>query len=334
MDKISIIVPVYNAEKYIDQALQSISRQSYQNLEILLIDDGSTDNSLSLCESLAKKDERIIVYHQENAGASAARNKGIELATGKYIMFVDGDDWIEANMLEVLYEQAEKYQADAACCILQEDVAGEITATFDEMIENHSLVSVEKLGQEQKIRFFDKKEDSGLALLCVWGPVCKLYRKDAIGACRFEDYQVAEDLLFNTKVICNEHFERVVQVNYPFYHYIIYPGSTMKQKFQKKYLVAMEVEKKCYEMLTAISPKYADINLIGCSVSRVFEKYAQLSKEDRKKYKADFKECKKFAKKHKQQLLGGTDTHRKISGALKIYVPDIYLWLLIRRYSK
>lgn len=329
MKKISIIVPVYNAEKYLHYALNSICGQTYQNLEILLIDDGSTDNSLKCCEEWAKKDTRIRVFHQENAGASAARNVGIEMATGQYVMFMDGDDWIESNMLEILYKQAEKYQADAACCILQED-------SFDKKVpkEPEKGTSIEKLGQEEKIRFYNVKEESGLALLCVWGPVCKLYRREVIGDCRFEDYQVAEDLLFNTNVICSPRFEKTVQIEYPFYHYIIYPGSTMKQKFQQKYLTAMQVEKECYEKLTAISEKYADINLIGCSVSRVFEKYAQLSKEDRKKHKADFEYCKKFAKEHRKQLLGTTNVHRKISGALKVYIPDIYLWSLIRRYQK
>lgn len=324
MDKISIIVPVYNVEKYIDHSLKSVCGQTYQNLEILLIDDGSTDQSLARCEAWAKEDERIRVHRQENAGASAARNRGIELATGKYLMFMDADDWIEANMLEVLYTEAEKYLADVACCILQENSEVEDEQAMQDICADF----------ENKIKFFDNKEEGGLALLSVWGPVCKLYRRDVIGDCRFEDYKVAEDLLFNTKVICSENFERAVLVEYPFYHYIIYPGSTMKQKFQEKYLVAMEVEKKCYDMLTAISPEYADINLIGCSVSRIFEKYAQLSVEDRRKHKADFKYCKKFAKEHKNQLLSTSSRHRRISGALKVYIPDIYLWLLIRRYSK
>jgi len=322
MEKISVILPVYNVEKYMDCSLQSICGQTHQNLEILLIDDGSTDGSLKKCEEWAAKDERIRIYHQENAGASAARNKGIELATGKYIMFVDADDWIEKNMLEVLYAVAESKNASAACCILQEDS----DIPTDE--------NINATGKESgaKVKFCDNKVESGLALLSVWGPVCKLYRKDVIGDCRFEDYKVAEDLLFNTNVICSERFERCVLVEYPFYHYIIYPGSAMKKKFQDKYLVAMEVEKKCYDMLTAISDKFADINLIGCAVSRVFEKYAQLSAKERKKYKYDFRYCKRFAWEHRKQLLATSNKHRKISGALKVYVPDLYLLTLIRRY--
>ena len=324
MYKISVIVPVYNAENYIGVALQSICGQTYSNLEIILVDDGSTDNSLSHCQEWAKEDERIIVHHQENAGASAARNKGLELATGKYVMFMDGDDWIEKNMLEVLYEEAERHQAHAACCILQED-----DAVADEQVR--ALINKKA---SYNVNYFGNKVDSGLALLSVWGPVCKLYRRDVIGDCRFEDYKVAEDLLFNSTVICSEKFHTAVLVEYPFYHYIIYAGSTMKQQFQEKYLAAMEVEKRCYDMLTAISPKFADINLIGCSVSRVFEKYAQLSKEERKQHREEFRYCKKFAKVHSKQLLGGTNLHRKISGALKVFIPNIYLQLLIKRYQK
>ena len=324
MHKISIIVPVYNAEKYIDVALQSICGQTYKELEIILVDDGSTDKSLARCEEWAKKDGRIIVHHQENAGASAARNKGLELATGKYVMFIDGDDWIEKNMLEVLYTEAERHQANVACCTLQED---------DTVAQESVRTTINKKAVYDA-SFFGNKVDSGLALLTVWGPVCKLYRRDVIGEIRFEDYKVAEDLLFNSNVICGKKFHTAVLVEYPFYHYIIYAGSTMKQQFQEKYLTAMEVEKKCYDMLTAISPKFADINLIGCSVSRVFEKYAQLSAEDRKAHRADFKYCKKFAKAHRKQLLGGTNLHRKISGALKVFIPNIYLRMLIKRYQK
>lgn len=324
MYKISIIVPVYNAENYIDIALQSICGQTYKDLEIILVDDGSSDKSLERCQEWAKKDERILVHHQANAGASAARNKGLELATGKYVMFIDGDDWIEKNMIEILYTEAERHQANVACSTLQED---------DSIAEENVRNSVNKKAVYD-VKYFGNKVDSGLALLTVWGPVCKLYRRDVVGESRFENYKVAEDLLFNSTVICGEKFHTAVLVEYPFYHYIIYAGSTMKQKLQEKYLTAMEVEKRCYDMLTAVSPKFADINLIGCSVSRVFEKYAQLPAEERKAHRAEFKYCKKFAKAHAKQLLGGTNLHRKISGALKVFIPNIYLQLLIKRYQK
>lgn len=347
MDLLTIVVPVYNVEPYLAKTLHSLCNQTYTNLEILLIDDGSSDGSLAICREWEAQDSRIRVYTQENFGVSVTRNRGIALAKGKYLMFMDGDDWIEPEMLETLHGLAVQHHADVANCILQEEAPEEAAVRFaqqypentvekepcDDAVILRETVASETL-VEAKITFAEERVESGLALLAVWGPVCKLYRTDLIRDISFENYQVAEDLLFNTNVILAEGFARVATIYYPFYHYVIYPGSAMKQQFQQKYLDAMTIEEICYNKLTAISPKFGDINLIGCSVSRVFEKYAQLSKDDRKKYRRDFVYCKKFAKVHKRALLGTTDRHRKISGMLKVYVPDLYLWTLARRYSR
>lgn len=117
-DLITIVVPVYNVEKYLPHTLESICGQTYTNLQILLIDDGSTDDSLAVCHKWARQDNRIQVYEQENQGVARTRNKGIQLATGKYVMFLDADDWVEADMLESLYRLAEADHADVACCLL------------------------------------------------------------------------------------------------------------------------------------------------------------------------------------------------------------------------
>ena len=97
MEKVSVIVPVYNNEKYVETCIRSICQQTYQNLEILVINDGSTDGSRQILERMAEKDKRIRLIHQENAGVSAARNKGIELADGEYLTFVDGDDYVSGS---------------------------------------------------------------------------------------------------------------------------------------------------------------------------------------------------------------------------------------------
>ena len=102
--KISIIVPVYNLEKYLPRCLNSVCNQTYKNLEIILVDDGSTDKSSDICDNWAKKDSRIIVIHKKNGGVSSARNAGIKKATGEYIHFVDGDDWLELNCYEKIVE--------------------------------------------------------------------------------------------------------------------------------------------------------------------------------------------------------------------------------------
>ena len=121
MDKISVIVPIYNADKYLQICLDSIISQTYNNLQIILIDDGSTDESPKICDIYAERDSRFKVIHQENHGAVYARNIGIDNAEGKYITFVDADDWIEFNMIEQLYESLKKYDVDASMCGRFED---------------------------------------------------------------------------------------------------------------------------------------------------------------------------------------------------------------------
>ena len=107
MDNISVIIPVYNVEKYILNTIESVMFQTYSNIEIILVDDGSTDNSSKICDELAKKDNRISVIHQDNQGLSAARNVGTAIATGDFIFYLDGDDYLEKNCLEKLLEVAD-----------------------------------------------------------------------------------------------------------------------------------------------------------------------------------------------------------------------------------
>ena len=115
-EKISIVVPVYNVEKYVSKCIESIINQTYSNLEIILINDGSTDISGCICDYYAKKDNRIIVVHQNNQGLSMARNNGINISTGDYIGFVDSDDWIEIDMFEVLFKNIVNFDANISIC--------------------------------------------------------------------------------------------------------------------------------------------------------------------------------------------------------------------------
>ena len=116
MKKISIIVPVYQAEKYISKCIESIANQTYKNLEIILIDDGSTDSSGEICDEYGKKDNRIVVVHNKNKGVSVARNCGLDIATGDYITFVDSDDYIDLQMYSEMMKVVEKYSCDVVMC--------------------------------------------------------------------------------------------------------------------------------------------------------------------------------------------------------------------------
>ena len=123
---ISIIIPVYNVEKYFENCIKSVQNQSYRNIEIIIINDGSTDSTKELCEYYSKNDKRIIVINQKNMGVSAARNAGIKYSNGQYISFVDGDDYIDFDMYEKLVYFAQKYKSDYT-----------ITGFKYEKIENH-----------------------------------------------------------------------------------------------------------------------------------------------------------------------------------------------------
>lgn len=116
MEKISVIVPFYNVEKYADRCINSIVKQTYKNLEIILVDDGSKDNSGKICENWKNKDNRIIVLHKKNGGLSDARNAGIKIATGEYIAFIDSDDYIDYDMLNTLYDNLKKTSSEISIC--------------------------------------------------------------------------------------------------------------------------------------------------------------------------------------------------------------------------
>ena len=113
-EKITVIVPVYNVENYLNKCLDSLINQTYKNLEIIVINDGSTDNSGTICQEYAQKDNRIVYIEKENGGLSDARNAGLDRMTGSYVTFVDSDDWIEQDYVEVLYNKLTEHQADVS----------------------------------------------------------------------------------------------------------------------------------------------------------------------------------------------------------------------------
>jgi len=205
--KISVVVPIYNAEEYLNKCVTSIQNQSYQNLEIILVNDGSTDGSLTICEELAKKDKRIKVISQNNGGLSNARNKGIDVATGDYIGFVDADDYICNTMYENLLKNALNSGADISCghafvhsrdgkiINLSDDERLITTPTSRKGILNAHL--------------------SGMITTAVWD---KLFKLDAIRGIRFNESLFNEDAGFMMD-LCLKSNSFVCDTN-QYYHYI------------------------------------------------------------------------------------------------------------------
>lgn len=214
---ISIIVPVYNAEKYLQKCLDSILEQTYQNLEIIIVNDGSTDNSGQICQEYEKKDSRIIYIEKENGGVSDTRNTGLDRMTGSYVTFVDSDDWVEPNYVKFLYEKLIEHQADI--------VVGNYTR-FNESNSvfyfHTSADYYEKVYDNKSILdcLYDSKELLNSALIVAWG---KIYKKEIIANLRFPINRIGEDALFNLKALLDS--EKVVYVNKSAYIYRVREGS-------------------------------------------------------------------------------------------------------------
>ncbi len=142
MDLISVIIPIYNVEKYLEECLTSIINQTYKNLEIILIDDGSTDGSSSICKKFAAQDKRIIYHWQSNKGLSGARNTGLDLATGKYLGFVDSDDYISLNFYEELYKTITQTQTKITCSSIYQFKKGKETLFWQYLCEENKIFTV------------------------------------------------------------------------------------------------------------------------------------------------------------------------------------------------
>lgn len=213
--KISIIVPIYNVEEYLDKCLESISKQTYNNLEIILIDDGSPDHSPQICDDWAKKDKRINVIHKQNGGLSDARNAGIDIAQGEFIMFVDSDDFIETNMVADLYLIQNKTNADIVCGGIYKYKKEYTVPIYNEIIQSEIVIFT---GIEQLKNMLNSKTDCS-----AWG---KLYKRSSIGNFRFIKGRYNEDVvfLFHLYATCS----KVVYTNKRYYYYRDTMGSITK----------------------------------------------------------------------------------------------------------
>lgn len=252
---VSIIVPVYQVKEYIGECVESLLRQTYTNLEILLVDDGSTDGSGELCDVYAAKDARVRVVHQENRGLSAARNTGIDLMKGEYASFVDSDDVVLPDFIETLYELARKYRADVAACAY-------VRCTTEELMRIRNELSYTGSGEyagsdtDDGMQDRQAKEQRAGKELCVaseqllrrwhgkykkWETVAwnKLYRADVLrgrwdkSAVRFPIGRRHEDVLTSHLLIANA--DRVVMTRKKLYLYRVRPGSITDRRTIVKY---------------------------------------------------------------------------------------------------
>lgn len=221
-DKITVVVPVYNCEKYLDECVSSILNQTYKNIEIILVDDGSTDSSGSICDSFCDRYANIKVIHMENKGVSSARNAGIEASAGEWITFVDSDDYVDPNMCEYAYQSA----AASGCDVVMWNITKhESDAVYDlkpikEEKRKFSKEEYDKLYQ----MVLTGKTPTGDTPISVRGPYCKLIKKEIAQQCRFpQSLSFSEDWCFMLQIL--EHSKTLFYINENFYHYIVRKNS-------------------------------------------------------------------------------------------------------------
>lgn len=241
---ISVIVPVYNAQIYLEKCVRSILAQTCRDLEVILVNDGSRDNSLALCQALAAEDERIRVLDGPNGGAAAARNRGLDAARGEFVAFVDSDDSIDPQMYELLLAALCENNADVAECgfIFVPDSGG---PSWEICLGSRVAESREECLRQ--FAFFENTAN---------GPCNKLYRRSTVGEIRFPSYAQAEDALFNLEVLLRS--QRRVTIPACLYYYLqrADSGGHMSRPGHERDVIQAwrEIGRKLKEISTELCP--------------------------------------------------------------------------------
>lgn len=301
---ISVIIPVYKVEKYINRCIESILCQSYSNLEIILVDDGSPDKCGDICDEFATHDSRITVHHKKNGGLSDARNYGVERSNGKYITFVDSDDYIAPNYIEYLYMLINKYNADISVCCRVETGCDSVEYPVNELLPDEQLLT----GYEACESLFGELY---LTLVTAWG---KLYDSKIIKKYTFPVGKIHED----EATTCKYYYEskQVVIGNKCLYSYFINDNSITRFKRDNLNLDAIWAFKHRAEFFESNNEK----KLGQLAWSMLFEYYANDSENHNGR-------CDRFIK----DLEKSVDLSGKLRFKVKLYNTTpiafkIYKW--------
>ena len=284
--KISVIIPAYNIAEYLPRCLDSIIDQTYKNLEIIVISDGSTDKTNDIIKEYEKKDSRIVAVLKENSGVSDTRNKGLDIATGDYIGFVDGDDYIEPEMYEVLLNNALENNADISHCGYQM-----VFPTRVDYYYNTKKKVIQDNNKGIRDLIVGDYVEPG-----IWN---KLYKKEVLDGVRMpSNIRINEDVLFNFYAFIKS--EKAVYEDLPFYHYILRKGSAATSKVNENKLYdPIKVRKEIFEYCQV----NFDSDIISCAYSSYLGAMIGLfrcistnklkqQKATAKKFKAEFKKIK------------------------------------------
>lgn len=307
---ISIIIPVYNVEKLLPRCINSLINQTYNNIEIILIDDGSTDNSLEICEEFSKRDSRIVIVKKQNGGQASARNIGLTYATGDYIAFVDSDDFVSENMYETLYKIIKKHDVDIVSC--GHELVTEDTFFITDGNKNEVVILDEK-----KI-FLELAKDKILRTY-VWD---KLYKREMFNGVFFPEGYVFEDVRAITEVLCKA--SRVAITEQKLYGYTVRNGSTMTIRNAKRFrdeIIAYRYQLKVLSSRNSECEKYIEPKIAEI-IRYYIETLPSIRDEDEL-----ISLMKSYYKKHFRQLVikSRRNLKNKISIVVCMLSPTVYL---------
>ena len=311
-EKISVIVPVYNVEAYLERCVESILQQTYAHFELILINDGSTDSSGQICDHLASQYENIKVYHIENAGVSNARNMGIQLATGSWITFIDSDDFVTQDYLATLASAAEGLNVGFVIAPLHHIKNGIVT-DLPSHSEKTELWSTEETMKEllmtTRTSFF---------------PVAKLFKRDLLADEKFNtNYHLAEDALFLTELLLKTRCSCVF-IDKPVYYYDHREGSATTS-VNRYVFDTIEVYKQIIAQVSQAFPnlKYELINRECWSYITVYDKIIFTSREEYQKEKA---ELRNWIVQHRREIWKDAyfTTFRKVAILSLVISPWLY----------
>ena len=298
---ISIVVPVYKVEKYLEKCVKSILKQTYTNLEIILVDDGSPDKCGQLCDELAKTDNRIKVFHKANGGLSDARNYGVERANGEYIGFVDSDDYIHENMYEELYKAIKKSGTFIAECGVTRVYKNILRPHYEG--EDYFLV----LDREGYLKeYLENKRLYGSA----W---CKLIHKDLAKKIKFPTGKIYEDAFYTLELLKNVDKYTLISGNY--YYYYIRENSITTRPFSSKDMDYIEIMNQIEDYTLSNFPTFKEQLLVRLSFAYI-SIFNQLLEVDDYKTKKEYKILKDKLKDNYFKVL----VNKKVPKNLKVAI--------------
>lgn len=269
---ISVIVPVYNTERYLDKCIQSILNQTHRNLEIILVDDGSTDGSPEKCDFYALSDARVHVIHKQNGGQASARNVALDMCHGEYIGFVDSDDWIEPEMYAELLTQAEKYGAKLAVC-----------GRYDAFEDSDEMRVCKRIGENGIFRAYDVLPKMTLGQISDFSVCDKLHHRCLWQNIRFPEGEIYEDFAVMYKILLAA--ESVVLCDKPFYVYFHRRNSTITSGFREALTDYPKQTKNFVEYISLRYPEYTKY-AVWAHIKALYFLMFKLLRSDKETYRS------------------------------------------------